>query len=165
MERLYTPWRIEYVKNATKGKQHCIFCVKDEPESFPEKLILRVSTHSVVMCNRYPYTSGHLLISPREHIDDFSVLEKTVAWEIFGLIQESMRIIKKHYNPEGFNVGMNAGKAAGAGIEEHLHFHVLPRWRGDTNFMTSLNEVRVLPETVLQTYERLEPEFRDLDIS
>jgi ATP adenylyltransferase len=165
MERLYTPWRIEYVKNAVRGNQQCIFCVKDDSNTYHESLILRVSDHSVVMCNRYPYTSGHLLIAPREHIADFSTLGSEVAWEMFQLIQESIRIIKREYAPEGFNVGMNTGKAAGAGIEEHLHFHVLPRWTGDTNFMTSLNEVRVLPETVSQTYERLLTRFKNLEIS
>lgn len=152
------------MKNASRGNRQCIFCVEVNSSKNRENLILRVSEHSVVMCNRYPYTSGHLLISPRNHISDFSILNSKTALEMVQLIQESMRIIKEEYAPEGFNVGMNTGKAAGAGIEDHLHFHVLPRWSGDTNFMTSLSEIRVLPETVSQTYERLLPGFENLEI-
>ncbi len=164
MERLYTPWRLEYVKNSSRGMQHCIFCIKDESDKNREQFVLRISDNTMVMCNRYPYTSGHLLIAPREHTADFSRLKSDVVWEIMRLLQESMRIINDVYKAEGFNAGMNSGKASGAGVSDHIHFHILPRWAGDTNFMTTLSEVRVLPETVSQTYERLLPEFANLKI-
>lgn len=164
MERLFAPWRSEYVKNASKGTGRCIFCVEEDAEKNREQFVLRLSDLTVVMCNLYPYTSGHLLIAPREHVADFSLLEERAAWEIMRIVQESIRIINREYAPEGFNAGMNSGKAAGAGIMDHLHFHVLPRWAGDTNFMTTMSSVRVLPETVSQTYDRLFPEFSSLKI-
>ncbi len=164
MERLYTPWRREYIEDESMESQECIFCLEGKELAAQERLVLFASSRAMVMCNRYPYTTGHLLIAPREHRGDFCDLEKDVAGEMFRLLQESIRIIKSIYRPERINVGMNLGKVAGAGFAHHLHIHVLPRWAGDTNFMTPLCEVRVLPETVSQTYERLLPYFNELKL-
>ena len=165
MERIFTPWRLEYIRDASTANKRCIFCLDGNARSYSDKLLLFASPSTLVMCNRYPYTSGHLLIAPRIHVSDFSVLPGEEVKEIFILIQECIKIISRAYSPEGFNVGMNMGKAAGAGIEDHIHFHVLPRWEGDTNFMTPLCETRVLPETVFQTFERLLPDFQALKIA
>jgi len=162
MERLYTPWRLEYIKEASVKKPECIFCIDGQEESFSDRRVLFSSDRTMTMCNRFPYTNGHLLISPREHLADFSELEDELAEEMWRVLRESIKILKRVYQPEGINVGMNMGKAAGAGFEDHVHMHVLPRWAGDTNFMTSVSEVRILPETVSQTYERLLPEFQAL---
>ncbi len=164
MERLYTPWRLNYIRDSAGKKMDCIFCLNDIEGPSKEKLVLRISPKTIVMCNRFPYTNGHLLIAPREHLSDFSELDEGVSAEIFSLIRHSIKILKKHYKPEGFNVGMNMGRVAGAGIEDHVHFHVLPRWAGDTNFMTPVSGVRVLPETVEQTFERLVDDFSSLKI-
>ncbi|RMG60796.1 MAG: HIT domain-containing protein [Deltaproteobacteria bacterium] len=164
MERLYTPWRLSYIREAAKKKMECIFCVDDPSGPDRERLILRLSPRTIVMCNRFPYTNGHLLIAPRAHVSDFSEVDAEATEEIFRLIQESIKILRKHYNPEGFNVGMNMGRVAGAGIEDHVHFHVLPRWAGDTNFMTPVSRVRVLPETVEQTFDRLVGDFSRLEL-
>jgi len=164
MERLYTPWRREYIEDGSMESRECIFCFEVMEQAIQEKLVLFSTSRTMVMCNRYPYTTGHLLIAPREHNGDLCELAGDVSGEMFRLLQESIRIIKNVYRPEGMNVGMNLGKVAGAGFAHHLHIHVLPRWGGDTNFMTPLCEVRVLPETVSQTYDRLIPHFNELKI-
>ena len=161
MEILWAPWRIEYI--LSKKEEHCIFCPGDERSRDKERLILYVASHSIVLMNKFPYNNGHLLVAPTRHVSDISLITDEESKEIFYMIKTCTQILKKELNPDGFNIGLNMGKVAGAGIEEHLHFHIVPRWNGDTNFMTILGEVRVIPEHIRQTYDKLLPYFKKLD--
>ena len=160
MDVLWAPWRIEYI--LSKKEQHCIFCPGDDRRQDRERLILYVGSYSVVLMNKFPYNNGHLLVAPKRHISDMDSLTDEEAMELFHMIKNSIRILRKVMNPDGFNVGLNMGKVAGAGIEEHMHFHIVPRWNGDTNFMTILGEVRVIPEHIRQTYDKLQPYFKEI---
>jgi len=120
---------------------------------------------SVVMMNRYPYNNGHLLVSPLKHIPDLEGLTPEEMKDLFLMVRESVRILKKVMNPDGFNVGINLGRVAGAGMEDHVHFHIVPRWHGDTSCMTVISEIRVIPEHLMMTYEKLLPHFHNLEES
>ncbi|HPK54238.1 MAG TPA: HIT domain-containing protein [Smithellaceae bacterium] len=154
MDTIFAPWRMEYIKSEKPAG--CVFC----------KCSVRCDDYVVyegksvyVMINKYPYVSGHLMIIPVRHtgkIEDLTAEERT---EVFSLLDTTVRVLKETMNPDGFNIGMNIGKAAGAGIEEHIHVHVIPRWEGDTNFMSVVNDVRVIPEDVQTTAARLAPLF------
>jgi ATP adenylyltransferase len=124
-------------------------------------LILHVDTDVVVMMNRYPYVNGHILVAPRRHEPDLGALEDTELLELMSMVRRVTEILRAEINPEGFNIGMNLGRVAGAGIADHAHFHIVPRWNGDTNFMTVLGDVRVIPEHLVETYHRLVPYFTD----
>lgn len=158
MKQLWAPWRIEFIKGA-KARE-CIFCSKPEQDRDPENLILHRGRHAFVMMNRYPYSNGHLLVSPYRHASGLELLEDKVLLDLMQLLKRSLRILKEDLRPEGMNIGINNGKVAGAGFEEHIHFHIVPRWGGDTNFMTTLAEVRVIPEHLKATYQRLRARFR-----
>jgi len=153
---------MEYI--LSKKEQHCIFCPGDDRGRDRERLILYVGSYSVVLMNKFPYNNGHLLVAPKRHISDIDSMTINETIEVFHMIQNSINILKKVMRPEGFNVGLNIGKVAGAGIEEHLHFHIVPRWNGDTNFMTVLGEVRVIPEHIRQTYDKLLPYFKKIKV-
>ena len=160
MDRLYTPWRYDYIKGASGEKtghgSSCVFCaIRDRPADDEQTYILRRARHNFVVLNIYPYTSGHLMIVPFEHTADFSALAKETSDELMDLAKRAQGILEGAYRPHGFNLGMNLGQAAGAGVTDHLHLHVLPRWSGDANFMTTVGETRVLPEDLRVTYERL----------
>jgi len=157
MKRLWAPWRIEYIK---MPKPHgCIFCLKDEKERDRDNLVLYRTSLALVMLNRYPYTDGHLLISPYRHIADMNALTVEEKLDLFDLVGLSCTVLTEAIDPQGFNIGMNLGKAAGAGVDDHLHFHVVPRWNGDTNFMSVVADLRVMPENLLATYDALLPGF------
>lgn len=155
-ERLWTPWRMEYILDNNKP-DGCIFCDKPGEEKDRENLILFRGEKSFVIMNKYPYTNGHLMITPYSHVSDITLLEGDVMAEISMEMQRSIGILKKIMNPDGFNVGMNLGKSAGAGIDDHLHLHIVPRWHGDTNFMPVLTNTRIMPEYLDETYMRLKP--------
>lgn len=155
-DRLWTPWRMEYIVD-TNRPGGCIFCDKPEEESDRENLILFRGERIFVIMNRYPYNNGHLMVTPYSHVSDVTLLTEEEMLEVSRSIQKSVEILKETMNPQGFNVGMNMGKAAGAGIDDHLHFHVVPRWNGDTNFMPVLSDVRVMPEHLDETYLKLKP--------
>src|SRR5262249_41743565 len=125
-----------------------------------QNLVLFRTEFVFVILNRYPYNSGHLMVAPYEHTGDFVRLEPTTAAELMSVAQRSVDALRQVYTPEGFNLGMNLGRSAGAGVPDHLHLHVVPRWNGDTNFMPLIGETKVLPESLDQTYDRLEPQFR-----
>jgi ATP adenylyltransferase len=149
----------EYAKQ--KG---CIFCLeKGETQPDPDRLILWVGRSSLVMMNRYPYNNGHLLISPRRHAPEPGDLTEAEMADLMRLVVASVEIFRKFAHPAGFNIGLNLGEAAGAGIAAHLHFHVVPRWNGDTNFMPVFSEVRVIPEHLTSTYSRLRPYFDQVE--
>ena len=115
----------------------------------------------MVMMNRFPYNNGHLLVAPVKHVSSFEYLDDEEALDLMRMVQKAIGILKEVMNPEGFNVGVNIGRVAGAGLEEHMHFHVVPRWNGDTNFMTVLGDVRVIPEHIKETYRKLSPFFNN----
>ncbi|HZI19271.1 MAG TPA: HIT domain-containing protein [Pyrinomonadaceae bacterium] len=164
MDRLFTPWRYDYIKGTSGEKTGhggaCVFCglaaLGDDERAF----ILHRARHNFVVLNVYPYTSGHLMVVPFEHTADFAGLPKETSDEMTDLAKRAQAALLEVYRPHGFNLGMNLGKAAGAGVSDHLHLHVLPRWGGDTNFMTTVAESRVLPEDLRATYERLRGGFQ-----
>jgi len=139
----------------------CIFCVSCEPENYRGKLILYRSRFSFVMMNRYPYTNGHLLIAPCRHTADMNELSDDEMLDLFMALRLCRNVLQKTASPQGFNIGINLGKAAGAGVDDHMHIHIVPRWNGDTNFMTVVGDIRVMPENLLSTYEKLLPGFND----
>lgn len=153
-ERLWTPWRMEYILDNSKSSG-CVFCNKPKEDDDRANLILHKGKRSFVIMNRYPYNNGHLLITPYSHVGDISDLSPEEICEMTMEMQRSIGILKKVMNPNGFNIGMNLGKAAGSGIDDHIHLHIVPRWNGDTNFMPVLSDVRVMPEHLDDTYMKL----------
>jgi ATP adenylyltransferase len=147
---LWAPWRLEYVQHADEIGR-CIFC---EPE---EELLVHAGEHALVVLNKFPYSSGHLLVAPRRHLADLGALSDEEVVEIHRLAARGIDALRAEYAPHGFNLGWNLGRVAGAGIEDHVHLHVVPRWNGDTSFMPVLGDVKVLPEALLRTAERLRP--------
>jgi len=155
---LYSPWRIDYI--LSEKDKSCIFCLKDKVSKDEDSFIPYRSTHCFVILNIYPYNNGHIMVVPYKHVSCLSDLTAEEILDLFATVQLSERIIKKAFNPEGLNIGINIGKAAGAGIEEHLHVHLLPRWSGDTNFMTTVGGMRVIPEAFNQTYAKLKDLYK-----
>uniref|UniRef100_C6E2M7 Histidine triad (HIT) protein n=1 Tax=Geobacter sp. (strain M21) TaxID=443144 RepID=C6E2M7_GEOSM len=155
MENLWAPWRVEYLTQPPATE--CIFCAQGNDR---ELLILRRTRLSRVMLNRYPYSNGHLLISLDRHSADLGELTADELLELMREVALCRDILARSSGAQGFNVGINLGKAAGAGVEDHLHLHVVPRWYGDSNFMTVVADVRVIPEALLATYDRLLPFFQ-----
>jgi len=157
LDRLWSPWRSEYIASAGDADETvCIFCkLRDDPDSDESNFVVYRGSHNFVVLNRYPYISGHLLIVPYEHVGELDKAAKAITDELMDLAKQSQTALRAIYKPDGFNLGMNLGRAAGAGIENHIHLHFLPRWSGDTNFMTSVGEARVLPEDLSTTYGKL----------
>ncbi len=163
MERLWAGWRTEYVSSAGEagpGDDGCVFCrILASDEAGEKTYIVRRDEHCAVVLNAYPYTSGHLMVVPFEHTADFSGLRKETSDELMDVAKRAQGILQEVYRPHGFNLGVNLGQAAGAGVTDHLHLHLLPRWSGDANFMTTVAETRVLPEDLRTTYGRLRGKF------
>lgn len=155
MDTIFAPWRMEYIKS--EKPEGCVFC---KCSIRCDEYVIYEGKSCFVMINRYPYVSGHLMIIPMRHIGEIEELTGEERSEIFALLDTTVRVIKEAMNPGGFNIGINIGKAGGAGIEEHLHVHVIPRWEGDTNFMSTVNDIRVVPEDVLTTAAKLSPLFK-----
>jgi ATP adenylyltransferase len=155
VKRLWAPWRIDYVKGPPP--QGCIFCLFPREGRDRDHYILYQGQHVFVILNTFPYNSGHLMVVPHRHVADLGDLGDDEALELMRLTAAAMEAIRETYGPEGFNVGLNIGRAAGAGIVDHVHLHVVPRWVGDTNYMPVLGEVKVLPEDLSVTYDRLAP--------
>ncbi|HEX8525152.1 MAG TPA: HIT domain-containing protein [Tepidisphaeraceae bacterium] len=158
-ESLYAPWRMDYIRGLDKPvSDKCFFCEAGEAttdEQRRQRLVLWTTGHTVVLINRYPYTNGHLLIAPRQHIADLEALPAEVSADIMEQTIKALELLKKCMSPQGFNVGINLGRCAGAGVPGHLHQHVVPRWNGDTNFMSVVGEVRVVPEAMSKLWEEL----------
>ncbi len=161
-ERLWAPWRMEYILGQKTGA--CIFCdfASSPPSAFREKLVLVVQEHALVCLNKYPFSPSHLLVAPRRHASDLDHLSAVEYEATMHLLREAVARLRRVTNAEGVNLGMNLGKAAGAGIDEHLHAHAVPRWSGDSNFMPVINDVRVMPEYLDDSWQRLVPHFADL---
>ncbi|RKY72662.1 MAG: HIT family hydrolase [Candidatus Latescibacterota bacterium] len=159
MKRLWAPWRMEYIAGLGPDDRECIFCEKPRKNQDEKNLILWRGKSCFAMLNLFPYNTGHLLIAPYRHIaqlGEFSQEERLQFWE---LVEEALRALRVVMEPDGFNLGMNLGRAAGAGIDSHLHLHIVPRWNGDTNFMPVLDDTKVISESLKQTYRKLKPEF------
>jgi len=154
MKHIWAPWRMEYIAN-NDHKKECIFCSALQQEDGPENLVVYRNSQVFVILNRYPYSNGHLMVVPVSHQPSFEVLDLEIRHALMDIMALSVEKIALVYSPEGFNVGANIGSAAGAGIIDHVHFHIVPRWAGDTNFMSSVGHTRVLPETLEDTYWRL----------
>jgi ATP adenylyltransferase len=159
MDRLWTPWRFEYIRTADR-ETSCVFCRILQENSDKANLVLFRGSKSFVILNLFPYTSGHLLVVANRHISLLSEADRDELHEIIQLCQQCESALQSEYHPQGFNMGFNLGRAAGAGVEHHLHMHVLPRWTGDSNFVSVVGETRVLPEELPVTYQRLLPYFK-----
>lgn len=161
METKFTPWRMEYIKRDDRTDGGCVFCtmVQAPLASDGDNLLLYRGEHCFVVLNLYPYNPAHLMVVPYQHSSDLAHLEPAVGDELFALTRRSVAIIEREYQPHGFNLGMNLGRTAGAGIAEHLHMHLVPRWGGDTNFMPIVGQTRLIPEELGHTYLRLRPHF------
>ncbi|MCL4234005.1 MAG: HIT domain-containing protein [Deltaproteobacteria bacterium] len=159
MNRLWAPWRIPYLKGPREAG--CIFCDKPRESRDRENLILHRGREVFVIMNLYPYSNGHVMIVPYEHTDTLDPFTPPVVAETFELIRHVQKILIRIMKPQGFNIGINMGKPAGAGIDEHIHLHVVPRWAGDTNFMPVLGDVRVISEHIEDTYRQMKPFFED----
>lgn len=151
---------MEYIENSTR-EDGCIFCNAQEKEDSAENLIALRGERAYVILNRYPYTSGHLMVVPFDHKADFEELDPLTRAEMMELTTQCMTVLRQLYNPQAFNMGANIGEAAGAGVKEHVHIHIVPRWAGDTNFMSAVGETRVLPESLETTYERVKKGFSE----
>jgi ATP adenylyltransferase len=161
VERIWAPWRLEYVKDASKDKDsECIFCAALEAGDDEASLIVRRGERSFVMLNKFPYTNGHLMVAPYEHIAELQGLDEETMAEIMALAQRGIAALDTSYSPHGYNVGFNQGRVAGAGVEHHIHMHVVPRWGGDTNFMPVLGDTRVMNQTLEDSYATLKGAWR-----
>lgn len=160
--RLWAPWRMEYI--LSDKSEECIFCGVKDLINLKDKYILKLAKTSFVILNIYPYTNGHLMVVPYNHKAEPGELTAEENFELQRLVNESIRILKKAINPEGFNLGMNLGKAAGAGVDAHLHWHIVPRWVGDVNFMPVLSDTRVMIQHLDDTYEQLLPFYEKINL-
>lgn len=159
MEHLWAPWRMAYIDPSGAKEQGCIFCVKPQEDRDEENLILYRGERCFVLMNLFPYNNGHLMIAPYAHVPDIERLDAETLTEIMLTAQKSLAALRAALRPDGFNMGINQGTVAGAGIADHVHFHVVPRWNGDTNFMPVLADTKVMPDYLRNTYRQLKPHF------
>ena len=157
MKQLWAPWRMGYIQ--MKKADGCILCEIPEQDSDDANYILYRGDKNFVIMNSYPYNPGHLMIVPYRHVANLEELTDEERHEHFDIVSRSIKVLRQAFSPEGFNLGMNIGKIAGAGIEDHIHTHMVPRWQGDTNFMTVISDVRVVPEAIAATYQKLRGKF------
>jgi ATP adenylyltransferase len=157
MNHIWSPWRMEYIES--HKEEGCVFCSAQKMEDSAENLIAFRGDRAYVILNRYPYTSGHLMVVPFDHKPNLEELDPQTRAEMMELTTRCMTALRKIYHPEAFNMGANIGESAGAGVKSHVHIHIVPRWGGDTNFITVVGEVRVLPESLERTYERVRSAF------
>ncbi len=157
-QRLWTPWRMEYIGTARTGEHSCIFCELPAMDDDAAHILKRTGRAFVIM-NAFPYNPGHLMIAPYRHLASPEKLDTDESSFTSQLLQESIQVLRTAMNPEGFNIGMNLGRVAGAGFPDHMHWHVVPRWNGDVNFMPVTGQTRVLPELVDETFRKLKPLF------
>lgn len=160
MKTMWAPWRMEYILG--KKDEGCIFC---RALSDQNNLTLYKGKVTMVVMNKYPYINGHLLVAPIRHLSLLEQVKKNEMGDLLETVEKSVGILKKVMNPDGFNVGLNLGKVAGAGVEEHLHFHIVPRWFGDTNALTVFADVRVIPEHLQATFHNLKPHFDKMELT
>ncbi len=161
MEHIFAPWRRDFIEKKDR-EEECIFCKRRELDSSPESLVIFKSKLGFILLNKYPYNNGHLMVAPYAHKGDFSELTAEELTDLSECLQLSINVLKKAYNPQGFNLGMNLGSVAGAGVADHLHWHIVPRWGGDTNFMPVIGQTKVLHEMLEDTFGRLKPLFDEI---
>ena len=160
MERIWAPWRLEYVKDASKDlAEECIFCAKPDAGDDEATLIVHRGERCFVILNKFPYTNGHLMVAPFEHVATVQDLDAETVAEMMALAQTAIVALEARYSPHGYNVGFNQGRVAGAGVEHHIHMHVVPRWGGDTNFMPVLGDTRVMNQTLEDSFETVRKAF------
>ena len=157
MKQIWAPWRMEYIQ--MEKPQGCILCEKPGQDNDAVNYILYRGERNFVIMNAYPYNPGHLMIAPYRHIASLEELTDEERHEHFDVVSRSIRVLRQAFSPGGFNLGINIGKVAGAGIEDHIHTHIVPRWQGDSNFMSVISDVRVVPEALAETYQKLKGEF------
>jgi ATP adenylyltransferase len=161
MERLWSPWRMEYIRQASSGEEPegCLFCTVAAAGDDEASMILGRGEHAFVLMNAFPYNPGHVMVAPYRHVGDAEKLNDDELLDVGRLQQAALRALREEMAPHGYNVGMNLGRVAGAGIPDHVHWHVVPRWNGDTNFTTVLGQTRVLPESLDDTFRKLRARF------
>lgn len=160
MKHLWAPWRMEYILGPKPDE--CVFCLPQSTDEDEARLVLHRARHCFVIMNKYPYNNGHIMVCPYRHVMRLDDLSAETTHEMMDLMQACTTILSTHFHCEGINVGLNLGAAAGAGIREHLHFHLVPRWNGDSSFMAVLDEVRTVPESLASTWRALKPHFAAL---
>lgn len=161
MKQIWAPWRMAYIDKGADD-EGCIFCTKHRLEDPRAALVLAQTDHTVVLMNKFPYNNGHLLLAPKRHENDPTKLSSEEFIDLNEALRRSLDNLHRALRPGGVNLGMNLGKCAGAGIEDHLHWHIVPRWEGDTNFMPVVGETRVMPQHLLDSYDRLKPFFDNI---
>ena len=164
MKHLWSPWRMDYIQN-NKKEEGCVFCNALTEVDSVDNLILYRDKRAFIILNRYPYTSGHLMIVPKMHASTLQELTRETRAEIMELTSRAISALAIAYQPQGFNLGMNLGEVAGAGIAEHVHLHIVPRWGGDTNFMSTTADTRVLPEALIDTYARVKKSWDKIHLT
>jgi ATP adenylyltransferase len=162
MEKLWAPWRMEYILDSRDSGDECIFCDLPRQKNDKQNFIVFRSEHSFVMLNKFPYNNGHIMVIPYKHESDYTALDEEILADMQKLIQKSLIALKNCMEPHGYNVGLNLGRTAGAGIDAHLHYHVVPRWNGDTNFMPVLGDTKVVSESLDKSWLKLSHEFEKL---
>jgi len=164
MKILWAPWRMAYIRKFSDEKRNskCFLCRAAEESDDEKNLVVFRGEFSFAILNRFPYNNGHLMIAPYRHIGSILDLSSGESGEIMKLLKLAVKALTEEYKPDGFNIGLNLGKAAGAGLEDHMHFHIVPRWIGDTNFMPVLSETKVIPESLEETWKRLRSRFKSL---
>lgn len=158
MEHLWSPWRYKYISSAVE-QQGCVFCRIDREHRDEENLIIHRAVLNFIVLNMFPYTSGHLMVVPYQHEASLAESTQETTTEMIELAKQAQLALEAEYHPDGFNIGMNLGRSAGAGVADHLHLHVVPRWSGDANFVSIVGETRVLPEELATTYSKLKKHF------
>jgi len=161
VKQLWAPWRMAYIDGGPQD-EGCIFCALPRQSDPRAALVLAQTEHTVVMMNKYPYNNGHLLLAPKRHENNLARLPADEFIDLNETLRRALEIVRAVFQPGGINLGMNLGKCAGAGIEAHLHWHIVPRWEGDTNFMPVIAEIRVMPQHLLDSFDRLQPYFQNL---
>jgi ATP adenylyltransferase len=163
MKKLWAPWRFKYITAAsTEEEEECIFCSKPKESKDKENLIVYRSQYSFILLNKYPYNNGHLMIVPYVHESDLTKLSDKILLDLQHNLQKSILALKNTIHPHGLNIGINIGRTAGAGIDQHLHYHLVPRWNGDTNFMPIISDTKVLSESLSETWRKLKKEFEKI---
>ncbi len=161
--QLWAPWRMRYIKAGDKSEgEGCIFCFKPQADKDKENLILYRSSHNFVIMNLYPYNNGHLMVVPYQHAADLQPLPEETLLDFMQTTQKCLTVLHQTMKPDGYNMGINLGRVAGAGIDDHVHMHIVPRWNGDTNFMPVIADIKVMPEYISETYNLLKNEFMKL---
>jgi len=164
MDVLWAPWRSKYISEASKKKDDsCIFCDFPKSTNDKEHLIVYRGKFNFVILNAYPYNPGHVMVVPYRHVSSIELLSDEEALELFSMVKRAIKILRKVYSPDGFNLGINIGRVAGAGIDQHVHVHIVPRWNGDVNFMPVIGGIKVLPELLEDTFNKLYKEFNNED--